>query len=154
MSKLVIGIDPDAQKSGIAIYKDGVLVELHLWSFSQLVAHMMVNAGASYITYVLEDVEAIGTTWIRKKTTSAVMRKIAQNVGQVKQTARLIQEMGAYYGADIKMIKPLKRLAKTTKGRVAEFKRATEWAGRSNDDNRDAAMLALEYIRRERKKHG
>lgn len=155
MSDLVIGIDPDAQKSGIALYRDGALAELHLWSFSQLVAHMMVNAGASDITYVLEDVEAIRPTFKRVKTNQAAMQKISQNVGQVKQTARLIQEMGAYYGAEVVMVKPLKGVAKSAKDNTDIFKQITGWAGRSNADNRDAAMLALHYIRgRRTRAHG
>lgn len=103
---------------------------------------------------MLEDVEAIKATFMRKGQNPAAMRKIAQNVGQVKQTARLIKEMADYFGVDIVMVKPLGGLAKSAKKNADLFKRLTGWEGRSNEDTRDAAMLALHYIRMECKKHG
>lgn len=158
MCRLVIGIDPDAQKSGIAIYKDGVLEKLEMWSFADILTAFrgMSESKPSWVdvVIVLEDVEAIRTTFLRKGQNPAAMRKIAQNVGQVKQTARLIKEMAAGYCINIVMVKPLGGLAKSAKKNADLFKRLTGWEGRSNEDTRDAAMLALHYIRMESKKHG
>ncbi|SFB80419.1 hypothetical protein SAMN05660443_0231 [Marinospirillum celere] len=147
MSSWVIGIDPDAVKSGIGIFKDGELVELKMWSFAELLFQMESLESRQGTVVVLEDVEAIRPTFKRGKTNQAAMQKISQNVGQVKQTARLIKEMAEYHGVKVVMQRPLTGWFKKAKEDAALFNKLTGWTGRSNADNRDGAMLALHYIR-------
>lgn len=155
---LVVSVDPDAQRSGVAIWEGGELVKLEMWSFVEMLAalqeasHTMQDGGC--VVFVLEDVEAIKPTFKRGKTNQAAMQKIAQNVGQVKQTARLIKELAVDLGVPLVMVKPLGGVAKAAKTNPDIFKQITGWAGRSNADTRDAAMLGLHYIRSRQRRAG
>lgn len=151
VTDVVVSIDPDARQSGVAIWEDGVLIKLEMWTFAKMVealhhAAVQSRSGVNAV-FVLEDVEAIKPTFKRGKTNQAAMQKISQNVGQVKQTARLIQQMAEHYGVPLVMVRPLGGVAKSAKTNPDIFKRITGWEGRSNADTRDAAMLGLHYIR-------
>ena len=141
--RLVVGIDPDLVKSGIALVRDGRLVELYALGFPHLLeyARQLVDGNA---LFVVEDVEHDSTTYHRARTNNRAHARIAQNVGQVKGVARVLVECLQHMGADVQQIKPLsgptKRRAKTD---AEYFKKITGWPGRSNADTRDAALLAL-----------
>ena len=54
-------------------------------------------------------------------------------------------------GADVQLVKPLQGPAKRQAKADAEyFNRITGWAGRSNSDTRDAALLALYGVKESR----
>lgn len=144
----VIGIDPDLVKSGIALVLDGRLVNLQSVPFFELlqVIELERDKGAHF---VVEDVEANKPTF-QRNVKPAQMRKIAQNVGQVKAVARLIREYLDYIGASYTMVKPLVGMPKVAKKDAKVFARLTGWTGRCNEDQRDAAMLALYGLRGKR----
>ena len=144
--KWVIGVDPDAVKSGIGIYKNGSLDSLAMWSFVELLEVLRNFSEKSDLVLVVEDVEAIRPTFKRQKTSQAAMQKISQNVGQVKQAARHIREVAEHEGVTVVMQRPLTGWLKKAKEDAALFNKLTGWTGRSNADNRDGAMLALHYI--------
>lgn len=142
--RLVIGIDPDLVKSGVAEAMGGKLVDIKPLSFPEL-----LEAAADWIrrgaVIVVEDVEHDKTTYHRAGVGSARQHaKIAQNVGQVKGVARVLVAWLVYHGADVVQVKPLTGSSKRQAKKDAEFfNRLTGWSGRSNADTRDAALLAL-----------
>ena len=139
MSQLVIGIDPDLQASGVALVREGVIVGLNNLRFFDLIEFINANRQASF---VVEDVEANKPTFNRHLRAKANAR-VSQNVGQVKAVARLITEYLESRGLDYIKVKPLMGQVKIAKKDAAYFNRLTGWENRSNEDNRDAALLAL-----------
>jgi hypothetical protein len=96
------------------------------------------------VTFVVESVEYDKTTNIRPGTNAAMMRKIAQNVGQVKGTARQLLSCLAHMGCKVVKVRPLLGPAKArAKKDGAYFNKTFGWTGRTNGDKRDAALLAL-----------
>ncbi len=139
--RLIIGIDPDLVGSGVALAKDGRLLELHSIPFPQLLESAQQWASEQAL-FVVEDVEHHATTYRRAGTNQRQHARIAQNVGQVKATARILVECLQHMGAEVQQVKPLagKRQAKKN---ADYFSRLTGWQGRTNEDKRDAGLLAL-----------
>lgn len=139
-----IGIDPDLVRSGVAFVHGQKILELSTLSMPELIEYVVLKAQAHEIEVLIEDVESIKPTFARKGTGLAAMRKISQNVGQVKAAARLIREMLVSKGVDVKMVGPLTGAVKMKAKKNSEyFNKLTGWGGRSNQDTRDAALIAL-----------
>lgn len=142
-SRLLVGIDPDLTKSGIALVQNSKVLDLMALSFPELLlyAKELVTQGA---LFVVEDVEYDKTTYHRSKTNVKQHARIAQNVGQVKGVARVLVECLVHMGGEVVQIKPLTGPIKRKAKEDAEyFNRITGWDKSSNADKRDAAMLAL-----------
>lgn len=142
----VVGIDPDLVKSGVAIWLGRDLMELKALTLLDLFTWVQ-SADAEGVLFVLEDVEANKLVFRRKGQNTRQMQRIAQNVGQVKATARQIRQVLDQVGADYILVPPLKGAMKQPKKNADLFKKMTGWQGSSNEDKRDAAMLALYVLR-------
>lgn len=142
---IVVGIDPDLEASGIAIVEDRQLSAMSMMTFMEL--HSFIYAAAqnrSKYIFVVEDVEKNRALYAKHGGQSAVVReKIAQNVGQVKAVARLIQQMLTFFDMKYYMAPPIRGQMKRAKTDRDYFNKLTGWTGSSNADKRDAAMIAL-----------
>jgi hypothetical protein len=170
MTGLVIGIDPDLEKSGVGVAVDGRLSDLRSMDLFDLCT-FIDEYHALGATFVVEDVESMKPTFHRQLKAGnrqAQISKISQNVGQVKAIARVVRKYLDRVGADYVMVKPLtgaeryrdaagrERLfyfktggsIKGIKEDAELFNQVTGWSGQSNEDKRDAAMLALYGLRR------
>ena len=145
--RLVVGIDPDLVKSGVASANAGEINDLQALTFPDLLkyARQRIEEGA---LFVVEDVEADKTTYHRANTNGRQHARIAQNVGQVKGVARVLVECLEDMGAEVVQVKPLRGPIKKAKTDRMYFNRVTGWTGSSNEDKRDAALLALFGVRR------
>lgn len=138
----VIGIDPDLKASGVAVVCHGEIEQLLALDFFAL--QQFIDEHKDSAIFALEDVESNKSLYAkhdRKK--ERVRERIAQNVGQVKAVARLIQQYLDRTGAQYQMIKPLKGRFKLAKGDSTYFNRLTGWVGQSSEDKRDAALIAM-----------
>ncbi|HBA34855.1 MAG TPA: hypothetical protein DCZ12_12040 [Gammaproteobacteria bacterium] len=141
--RFVIGIDPDLSKSGVGIVRDGKLVDMLALNFP-LLLRMVSECLDSQPLIILEDVETDSTTYHRAKTNHRQHARIAQNVGQVKGVKRVLVECLEDMGATVVQVKPMRGGVKGRAKTDADFfNRITGWEGRTNEDKRDAAMLAL-----------
>jgi hypothetical protein len=143
---LVIGIDPDLVKSGVAEVINGEIVRLHALAFPQLIdfAKLQYKTHNEQVTFIVEEVEADKTTYQRAGTNARQMNKIAQNVGQVKGVKRVLVECLQHEGIPVILVKPLKGIyKKKAKADAKFFNQLTGWTGSSNEDKRDAGLLAL-----------
>ncbi|MDP2505401.1 hypothetical protein [Oceanobacter sp. 3_MG-2023] len=141
--QLVVGIDPDLVQSGVAEVRGGELLSLNKRSFPDLLEYA-VGLDTEHVLFVVEDVETDKTTYHRAKTNARQHARIAQNVGQVKGVARVLVECLQHRGFRVVQVAPLKGPAKRqAKTDAVFFNRLTGWSGRSNSDTRDAALLAL-----------
>lgn len=138
---MIIGIDPDLVKSGVAVVVDGKIITLDTMSFFDLCN--FIDEHKHQAVFHVEDVEINKPVFTRPGISPASMKKIAQNVGMVKAVARLLMEHLEETEANYKMIRPLVGPIKKAKKDAEFFNRQTGWTGKSNEDKRDAGLLAL-----------
>ena len=132
---MIIGIDPDLVKSGVAIITD--TMTLHNLTFPQLM--QLFSENKDQIKKVV-----IEAGWLNVKSnfharygqSKSAGERIAKNVGENHATGKLITQMAEYYGLNVILVKPTKK-----KYTAEEFNRLTGWVGRSNQEQRDAGAL-------------
>lgn len=148
----IIGIDPDAEKSGVAYLKPATRsLELTTLAFPDLLDYLQfckartVEFGESLIVIV----EA---GWMVEKSNYHPIQghraeKIAKDVGRNHETGRKIAEMCRHWGIEILEHHPLRKMWKGKDGKIThdELASFTFITGRTNQESRDAALLAWEY---------
>ena len=140
-TKIKIGIDPDSEKSGVAIAVNGKIIELKTMRFSDLV--YFLNEKKEIIGLVV--VEA---GWLNKSNwhvhPGATIREaasIGNDIGRNHQTGILIVEMCEALNIRCRLSRPQKM--NTVKNNAALFNKITGWDRKSNPETRDAAMLVF-----------
>ena len=140
---LIIGIDPDLDKNGVAITYKQTIISLHGLNYVQLQKLIDAHPEAGFI---VEDVEYNKPVFNRRLKPLENL-KVAQNVGMVKGVARLIIQYLTETNSRFIKVPPLNGRFKQAKKDRDYFNRLTGWQGSSNADKRDAALIAL-YGRR------
>jgi predicted nuclease with RNAse H fold len=145
-----IGIDPDLTKSGVALVVNGKIEFLKSLGFGELIVYVVgLDNQQGLVTVLLEDVDNKKPVFPKRHAPSQsgsaakVNMSIAEDLGKVKATARLIKELLEDNGVTVKLVKPLRGPIKAAKKNSAYFNKITGWTGRSNEDTRDAALIAL-----------
>ena len=134
MTKLIIGIDPDLIKSGVAVLGQSSFRVCNM-TFFELTQFFDVNK-----TEIKKVVIEAG--WLNKKSnfrgghSKPVSEQIARKVGENHATGKLIAEIAKENGLEVVLVKPTRK-----KKDAEEFKRITGWLGRTNSEQRDAGML-------------
>lgn len=136
---ILIGIDPDTDKSGVA-YKNGDELELmNLKFFDLLEFFEKVQREKNRLEKLLVVVEAgwlNKSNWhTQKKGSAALNAKIGNNTGRNHETAKKIVEMLEYLGIQYKTVRPT-----TAKINSKLFCNITG-VKKSNQEVRDATML-------------
>lgn len=134
---MIIGIDPDLTKSGVAIL--GPSLQLKNLTFAETVD--LFRSQQLEIKKVV-----IEAGWLNKKSnmhgrygqTKSAGERIAKNVGENHATGKLLVEMAESLGLNVVLVRPTR-----VKKKADEFNRITGWVGRSNQEQRDAAMLII-----------
>ncbi|MCP3702472.1 MAG: hypothetical protein GY954_05990, partial [Alteromonas sp.] len=114
-------------------------------SFVDMFEYIAAAGPKEEVLIKLENPSAIKPLFGAKvKNKRAVREKICQDVGKCKATGSLIQQVLESQGYKVKLVTPLKgpvkRMAKSSD---KYFNQITGWKGRSNEDKRDAALVAL-----------
>lgn len=142
--KYVIGIDPDSDKHGVAIYVDGELTELKTMTLVELYLYAMdlMTERDQYghkSLFIIEDVLANKFVYARNnKGNKAVTSKIAMAIGRCQQSQFELMRVLDHFRAQYELIKPTKFNWAKNK---AQFEKVTGWTGRSNEDTRSAAWF-------------
>lgn len=138
---IVIGVDPDSNKHGIAIYNDGKLIALEQKSLIQIISELQDGKLCNAL-WVVENVAGNNFIYARNNKSGAVGQNIAQKVGMVKQAQKELTRALEHFGVKFELVKP-------ARGNWAKkkdvFERLTGWAGRSNEDTRAAAFFGYMY---------
>lgn len=136
--KVIIGIDPDVDKSGVSIKsKDGFT--LHNWKFFELFDKLKAMNREEIILVMIEGGWLNKSNWHRKeKGTAALNAKIGSHTGANHETGKKIVEMMEYLGLPYKVVKPTQ-----TKVNAKLFKMLTKYEGRTNQEQRDSYMLII-----------
>lgn len=135
--QIVIGIDPGAN-TGIATYIGG---KLH--SLQTIAPHQMREAitGASRVIFEDSRLTSFVFTTVKSR---PVALSMARKVGQVDGYCNLITAICADLGIPSHGISPKNKGAKLN---AEQFAKVTGWAGKSNQHERDSAIVAFPYRR-------
>ena len=148
---IIIGIDPDTDKSGIAQLRvAGREMEAFSNSFPELLDYLQRIAECQHRTgmKVLVVVEAswrISTNWHTKRGESVrVSASKGIDQGRCAEVGRKIVECARYYGLEVKEQLPLKKIWKGKDGKITheEISAFIKLPKRTNQETRDAALLA------------
>lgn len=146
----IIGIDPDLTASGVALVEGNKIIRLERVAVPELVEWISLASAkvGGDLVIRMEDPNLIKPTFPRAlpkaKNKQAVMNSISQKVGQVKAVATIIMQLLEHAGHHVKPVRPLQGAMKHLAKRDAKyFNQLTGWDGRSNEDQRDAALIAL-----------
>lgn len=144
--KIIVGIDPDADKHGFAVYKQEnqrtTLCELSQRNLMEIMDFLIPYENTQTLhtlLFSIEDVMANQFVYERNKHDSkAAQSKIAMNTGRCQQSQVELVRMLDY--ADVKYV-----LHPPQKDNWANneklFMLATSWKGSSNADKRSAAFF-------------
>ncbi len=136
MKKIVIGIDPDIDKNGIAV-KSKDEFTLHNWRFFELFDNLKALDREQIVLVIIEGGWLNKGNWHKQEKGSAsINTKIGQHTGANHETGKKIAEMMEYLGLPYKIVKPTQ-----TKVNAKLFKMITKYEGRTNQEQRDAYML-------------
>lgn len=130
----VVGIDPGVN-TGTALYTNGTLLLLQTIEPIDIQTFILTSHAD---LFVFEDSRLQSAVWVPSKN-KAVANNIARKIGQVDALCSIIQETCERW--DIKYMRVSPK-AKGGKMNAATFKLHTGWEGKSNQHERDAAMVA------------
>ena len=136
---IVIGVDPDSEKHGVAVYDNNQLVSLlcdDLFGIADILRHYLDRNPVVHI----ENVNGVSASFMArdKKASQAVKLKMAQHIGRCKQAQLEVERVCNHLGVKVVHHKISKKWKKADKD---QFKRLTGWTGRSNEDTRSAAWF-------------
>ena len=152
MEKIIIGIDPDIEKSGYCVLKVNTKeVETTAKSFHEIVERFRAlsydqNCRDGEITVVVEAscIKGKNNWHLCIRDTKNVIAAKGYSVGQNHQTGILICEMARSFGLKVVEHLPLLKCWKGKDRKItdAEIKTFIPIKGRTNQESRDAALLA------------
>jgi hypothetical protein len=141
---MLIGIDPDVSKSGVAI-KQNRSIDLKTLSFFQLFDFFQTNR--EHISLVrIEASWLIKHNWNKKfNGTAAINAAIGNDAGRNHETGRKIVEMCQYLSIPFEEVRPLVKGWSGPDGKIThkELLRLTPLPARTNQEQRDACLLIL-----------
>ena len=155
---VVIGIDPDVERSGLAIlgqYDMKLTVNSHpfpeLLEIVRSVAFEGAELGHATVVYVEAGWRNKSNWHLSPKDTRASAAKKGEHVGRNQETGRKIVEMLRHYGIQVMEQSPLRKCWQGKDGKITheELKRLCQMSGiefnspRSNQEERDSALLAI-----------
>lgn len=149
MVRLIIGIDPDVEKNGVAtVDKQTNKMQVSTLAFPQLIEYLKDKSKDCTILVLIEAGWLNHSNWhLSPKITIQKAAQIGNATGRNHEIGRKIAEMCEYYKIPYKLIKPLKKIWRGTDGKIsaAEFSRITGCSSRTNQEMRDAGLIAWFY---------
>ncbi len=139
---MLVGIDPDIDKSGVAV-KEGdkfLLYSLKFWDLFEFLSQSRPDK------VVIEGGWLHDKSNFRKTTSSNVSARIGKNVGANHETGRKIVEMCEYLKLNYSVVKPLKKVWKGKDGKITHEEIVRNFKlniKKSNQEERDALLLII-----------
>jgi len=143
--KYVIGIDPDSEAHGVAIYDESILIRLEMLTLVKLMS-LVDELGPNNVLFSIENVMANQFIYARNvRASKTVQSKIAMSIGRCQQSyvelTRMLDSLSVRYVTH-----------KPQKGNWAKNKSAFElitgWSKQSNIDTRAAAFFGYLALNR------
>lgn len=132
---MIVGIDPDIDKSGVASTIDGKKIAYSCLTFVETIDRIKDRADEIKCVY-------IEAGWLNKKSnwhdsqSVSVASKIGKNVGENHATGKLLAQIIEALGVKVILVKPT-----TKKYSAEEFNFLTGCRTRTNQEARDAVMM-------------
>ena len=151
---IIIAIDPDVEKNGVAYLNcENKNLEISTLSFPELLDYLRYVQRCAETTqkHLVVVVEAgymnKGNWHLNPKDTKAAAAAKGNHAGRNHETARKIDEMCKHWQMEVKEVKPLEKCWKGKDRKITheELARFTGVMGRTNQEGRDAALLAWVY---------
>ncbi len=137
--KICVGVDPDSEAHGIAIYKDGELIALHEWSAVAIVKYLEEIHGSCEILFSIENVLANNFVYARNtKATKSAEVKVGLCIGRCQQAQTELMRWLDEWKVAYVLHKPQKGNWSDNR---AQFEKVTGWTKQSNADTRAAAYF-------------
>ncbi len=135
--KILIGIDPDVDKSGVA-FLNGNHLELNNLTFFELFDYLRdyKNEFKNLIIYIECGFLNGGNRHLKLAGSHSLNSKIGERIGANHETAKKIIEMCEYLRITYFKVKPTR-----TKSTNEFFKQVTGYKGQTNQEQRDAFFL-------------
>lgn len=150
----VIGIDPDVDKNGVALLEcDTKTLTVATLTFPDLLDYLLYQKRAAE-TMGKTVVVAVEAGWmnqgnwhLRRYDSKAVAVAKGVHQGRNEQVSRTIGQMCERYGLQYEFIKPLRKCWRGENGKIThnELSYFTGLKGRTNQEGRDAALIAWNY---------
>ena len=136
---IVIGVDPDSDKHGVAIYEEGILQRLDVLETFDL--YLLAEKSVADLPTRLVVEDAASQNFIYSRNTHKnpkVQADIHRRTGRCQQAQVELVRMLQRLPIDLMLIKPLKGNWATNE---KQFRQVTGWNGRSSGDKRSAAFF-------------
>lgn len=137
----IVGVDPDSDKHGIAIYSNGKLLTLAEWALPEVIKFIVDYEGYGFegVLFSIENVMFNNFIYGRNENRSKkVQSEIARRTGRCQQSQVELVRMLEHHGIKYQLHKP--QLGNWA-GNKPLFEKVTGWQGRSNKDTRSAAFF-------------
>lgn len=145
---IYIGIDPDTDKSGIAIYSEGITT-LHNFGYMQLFEILKKYATLSKkhrITIVIEKGELNKAIFnANRAVNKQVAAKIGTSVGRNFEATNIIEQFCIYHNLDYEFFVPNKHTPKLNNKFIQQNFEVN--VKRTNEEQRDALRCIIKYIK-------
>jgi hypothetical protein len=147
----IIAIDPDVKKSGVAyLNPTSRQLEVATLSFPELIDYLIFSKIKSDehkepFIVIVEAGWLNHSNWHTNKNDNVRTASIkGAAVGRNHEIGRKIVEICEYYKIDVLPVRPLKKIWKGADGKITqeELTQITGLMGKTNQDGRDAALLA------------
>ncbi len=137
---VLMGIDP-GQHTGTALYRNGALTALR--TVTPIEVHTLIREVVPDMV-VFEDSRLQSRVWTANKVRPAAGLKIARDVGRIDMLCELIQAECERLRITCHGVSPKDKGGKLD---AQAFATVTGWQGRTNEHERDSAMVAWPYRR-------
>ena len=150
----VIGIDPDVDKNGVArLDCNSKTLEITTLTFPDLLDYLLYQKRQAEVNdkNIIVTIEAgwmnQGNWHLKNRDSRNVAVAKGVHQGRNEQVSRIIGQMCEHYGLHYEFIKPLHKVWKGKDGKITQEELAyfTGIKGRTNQEGRDAALLAWVY---------
>ena len=152
---IIIAIDPDVESNGVARLdlSPALVLQLTTYPFPELIDYLRyVKRGADVSEKTMRVVIEAGwlnrSNWhVYSRDTKAVAAAKGTAAGRNHETGRKIAEMCRYHAIPYELIKPLRKIWKGEERKISaqEFKAVTGYTARTNQEMRDAGLIAWVY---------
>ena len=140
-SKIIVGIDPDSDRHGYAVYKDRKLIVCASACTVEIIQNYLPDFNPLATIFSIENVMQNQFVYARnRKVTKAAESKVAMHIGRCQQAQLELMKWLDYYKIPYVLHAPQKG---NWSDKKELFEKITGWTGRSNPDSRAAAFFGF-----------
>lgn len=137
--RYIIGIDPDSEAHGFALYIDGKLESLWQMPLMEVVKFLQIGSNSRTVFSIENNLSVNAVFTKNAQRSKAAHAKVSLSVGRVQQAQTELMRALDHYDVPY-MLQKNSSVWKDTKEK-AQFEKVTGWTKNSNADTRSAAYM-------------